>query len=250
VSSLKKSVFITGATGGIGLALCQGFAEQGYRVIASGRSEKTAELADFDYVRCDLSKVGTSAEAADQVKEEVVALTQDAPLRVLINNAAIQILGATEAITLDEFNISLAVNVAAPFALTQRFAAMLAAENGCVLNIGTVHAQSTKPGFAAYATSKTAMHGLTRATAVDLGGRVRVNTLAPAATRTPMLMAGFEGNPEAFAALSNAHPAKRIALPKEIADAALFMCSEAAGFMTGTTLYMDGGVLSRLHDPL
>lgn len=249
MSALRQSVFITGATGGIGLALCQAFARDGYRVIASGRAAPNANLAGFDYVRCDLASVGTSADAADAVARQVADLCADAPLFAQINNAAIQILGATEDIALDDFNKSLAVNVAAPFALSQRFAGALAATKGSILNIGTVHAQSTKSGFGAYATSKTAMHGLTRALAVDLGGRVRVNTLAPAATATPMLMAGFDGQPEAFAELSNAHPAKRIAQPEEIADAALFMCSSKAGFMTGATLYMDGGVLSRLHDP-
>ena len=244
-----RSVFITGATGGIGLALCEGFAADGYRVIASGRAEPGPELEPYDYVRCDLAQVGRSEDMADGVAEQVRALCEDAPLFALVNNAAVQVLGKTEDVSLDDFNLSLAVNVAAPFALSQRFAPMLAATGGSILNIGTVHAQATKREFPAYATSKTAMHGLTRALAVDLGGRVRVNTLAPAATATPMLMAGFEGKPEAFDALADAHPAGRIASPAEIADAALFLCSSKAGFITGATLYADGGVLSRLHDP-
>ena len=94
------------------------------------------------------------------------------------------------------------------------------------------------------------MHGLTRALAVDLGPKVRVNTLAPAATATPMLMAGFKGREEAFKNLEGCHPAGRIATPEEIAKIAVFLMSEDADFITGATLYADGGVLSRLHDPV
>lgn len=249
MNSSDQSVFITGATGSIGLALCQAFASEGYSVIASGRSEPSDALSGFDYVRCDLESVGTSEAAADGVAQQITELCKTKPLFALINNAAIQILGATEDLSLADFNRSLAVNVAAPFALAQRLVPALSATRGSILNIGTVHAQSTKAGFGAYATSKTAMHGLTRALAVDLGGRVRVNTLAPAATATPMLMAGFEGNPDAFDALAQAHPVGRIADPSEIAKTAVFLCSDAASFITGATLYADGGVLSRLHDP-
>jgi len=78
---------------------------------------------------------------------------------------------------------------------------------------------------------------------------VRVNTLAPAATATEMLKAGFEGNEAGLSELSQAHPAGRIATPEEIAKIAVYLASAETAFMTGACVYVDGGVLSRLHDP-
>jgi len=86
--------------------------------------------------------------------------------------------------------------------------------------------------------------------AVDLGGKVRVNTLAPAAISTPMLEEGFAKNPDGLKALAECHPVNRIGSTNEVAKAALFLCSDNASFITGATLYADGGVLSRLHDPV
>ena len=145
---------------------------------------------------------------------------------------------------------SLTVNTAVPYALVKAFVADLEKSEGAVINIGSVHAQATKPQFLAYATSKAALHGLTRALAVDLGPKIRVNTLAPAATETPMLKAGFENDQKSYAALKDAHPLKRMASPDEIARLALFLASRDANFLTGATIYADGGVLSRLHDPI
>jgi NAD(P)-dependent dehydrogenase (short-subunit alcohol dehydrogenase family) len=118
-----------------------------------------------------------------------------------------------------------------------------------VVNIGSIHSALTKPRFTCYATSKAALGGLTRSLAVELGGTVRVNELNPAATDTPMLRAGFEGKPGAFERLAAVHPAGRIAAPDEVARAALFLTSDAASFINGESLRVDGGVGVRLHDP-
>jgi NAD(P)-dependent dehydrogenase (short-subunit alcohol dehydrogenase family) len=121
---------------------------------------------------------------------------------------------------------------------------------GSVVNISSVHATLTKPGFSAYATSKAALLGMTRALAVDLGPRVRVNCVTPAATDTPMLRAGFEGNPAELSALAAMHPSGRIATPEEIARVVLFLASDAASAITGAALAADGGIGGRLHDPV
>lgn len=247
---MSASVLITGAAGGIGDALCEQFSEAGWNVI--GTSRKTPESVEHlgAFISADLAELATNSKALSDFRDDVIAAAHDAPLKAVINNAALQYLGKTEDISAEALQKSLNVNVVAPFLLTQAFLTELENNRGSVLNIGTVHAQATKPEFVAYATSKTAMHGLTRALAVDLGGRVRVNTLAPAATATPMLMAGFEGRDAAFKELSDMHPAKRIAQPSEIGEAALFLCSDNAGFITGATFYIDGGILARLHDPV
>ena len=247
---MTHSVLITGAAGGIGTALCQAFHEDGWHVIATSRKIPPAGTACDAFIKADLDDIATDETALATFKDQVMAAAGATPLKAVVNNAALQYLGKTEDIDAGAMQKSFNVNVVAPFLLTQAFLPHLEAEQGSVLNIGTVHAQATKPEFVAYATTKTAMHGLTRALAVDLGGRVRVNTLAPAATATPMLMAGFEGRDAAFRELSEMHPARRIAEPGEIGDAALFLCSDKAGFITGSTFYIDGGILARLHDPV
>ena len=91
-------------------------------------------------------------------------------------------------------------------------------------------------------------HHLTRALAVDLGGRVRVNNISPGAISTSMLEAGFKGRPEARRKLGAVHPLGRVGTPAEVAQAALFLASAAASNITGIDLRVDGGVTARLHD--
>ena len=179
----------------------------------------------------------------------VLKAAGERPIRALVNNAAVQILGATEDIRPEQWHETLTVNVSAPFLLSQALVPHLRDAGGSILNIGSVHAQATKKGFISYATSKAALHGLTRALAVDLGPQVRVNCLAPAAVATDMLKAGFEGKEKEFSALEAAHPAGRIGDCEDVAQAALFMLSAKMTFVTGCCFYLDGGILSRLHDP-
>ncbi len=242
-----RTVLITGAAGGIGAALVEGFVAAGWQVIPTGHTARAGVAEGF--IEADLAVLAQDDDERARFRDAVLAAS-GGRLDALINNAARQIVGKTEDLSPADVLTSLNINVVAPFALTQCFLPELETAKGCVLNIGSVHAQATKPEFAAYATSKTAMHGLTRALAVDLGGRVRVNTLAPAATATPMLVDGFKGQEAKMAELAACHPVGRIAEPSEIAEAAVFLCSEQAGFITGSTFYADGGVLSRLHDPV
>lgn len=246
---MKRSVLITGCLGGIGKSLVTAFNEDGWRVIGVDRvaAEKKTDSAAF--IRIDIGDFATSPNSLNQFADNVREACGDRPLSALINNAAVQHVGRLDGLETDDILESLNVNVAAPMLLAKKFLDDLEKNSGSILNIGSVHAQATKPGFAAYATSKAALHGLTRALAVDLGPKVRVNTIAPAATATPMLLAGFEKDADALAALNNVHPLRRIAEPDEIAKIAVFLASEKAAFLTGATLYADGGVLSRLHDP-
>ena len=241
---------VTGASGGIGSALCAEFQKAGWFVVATGSEGSAPDgLAHDAWVQADLAAIASEASVRAAFRAAVMEAVGERPFRALVNNAARQILGGTEDLSVEQLRASFDINAVAPFALVQLFLSELRANAGVVLNIGTVHARSTKSGFVAYAASKTALHGLTRALAVDLGPDVRVNTLAPAATATPMLRAGFEGNPNGFATLADAHPLGRIAEPAEIARTALFLVGPDSGFISGATLYADGGVLSRLHDP-
>lgn len=245
-----KAVIITGASGGIGMALVQGFVKAGWRVIGTSREKSDGFPESVPFIPADLKALSENDDALSDFYEQVIKVCDGAPIKALINNAALQIVKPTAALTSDDMQSSFAVNVLAPFRLAQLFLGELTDNQGSILNIGTVHAQATKPEFVAYATSKTALHGLTRALAVDLGGKVRVNTLAPAAIRTPMLVDGFAGQPDKLKELEAFHPTKRIGEPSEVADFAQFLCSDKAGFVTGATFNIDGGILSRLHDPV
>jgi NAD(P)-dependent dehydrogenase (short-subunit alcohol dehydrogenase family) len=245
---MTRTALITGSEGGIGEALCQKFKVEGFKVIGLDLEQRSADHDVF--VLCDLMRFCQDDSYRAGVLAEIHSHCAENRLKVLINNAALQILKPTEELHADDWTRTLNVNVVAPFLLAQGLLANLAADAGAVINIASVHAHATKPGFVCYATSKAALVGLTKAMAVDLGPRVRVNALCPAATATPMLQASFAGNPEAFEQLSHMHPRGRIAEPSEIADIVFFLASSQADFLTGTSLYADGGICARLHDPL
>lgn len=245
---MKKSILITGCLGGIGARLVDVFANNGWNVIGIDRNVATTTEKNCHFIKADIGQFARTPEIMEGFRESVRKCCQDAPLTALINNAAVQHLGRLDELDTSSILETLEVNVAAPMLLTKAFLDDLV-KGGVVINIGSVHAQATKPEFAAYATSKAALHGLTRALAIDLGPDVRVVTLAPAATATPMLKAGFEKTPEMYKALEEIHPMRRIAEPDEIAKMALYLAGPDAGFLTGATLYADGGILSRLHDP-
>ena len=241
-----RAAIITGAAGGIGAALCRSFRLSGYRVIATDLSGPAGGDA---FVAADLNRFARD----DEYRAEIVtALTTELggdELHVLVNNAAVQVLGGVEALGADDWHTTLDVNLVAPFLLAQAFLGALEAAGGSVVNVSSIHERLTKPGFVAYATSKAALAGLTRAMAVDLGPRVRVNAVAPAATGTPMLEAGFDGQPDLRAELDRHHPAGRIGTPDEVAESVTFLASDRARFITGTVLGIDGGIAARLHDP-
>ncbi|OGW40301.1 MAG: hypothetical protein A2010_08345 [Nitrospirae bacterium GWD2_57_9] len=244
----KLSAMITGASGGIGQALCRVFQKAGYRVIGSD-TVKGAEHCDV-FIESDLRELCRSTSYRNVLIEQIRSAAGSHPLQVLINNAALQIVKPTESITPEDWRDTLDVNLVAPFLLAQSLLPDLERARGSVVNISSIHATLTKPGFVCYATSKTALSGLTRCMAVDLGARVRINAICPAAVATPMLLAGFQGKEKELTELSKMHPVERIAEPEEIADLALFLASQKAGFITGSSFTIDGGIGGRLHDPV
>lgn len=247
--SVSRAVLVTGAAGGIGASLVEAYSSDGWRVIATDR-QSLHHSAAHAFILADLEAIATDEGVRETFYSDVGAALDGTPLCALVNNAAMQILAHVDDINLGDWERTLRVNITAPFRLAQAFLADLRAANGAIINIGSVHAQATKREFVAYATSKAALHGMTRAMAVDLGESPRVLCVAPAAVATPMLKEGFEGNPNAFEMLSAAHPAGRIATPSEIARAVVALSQEPFHFVTGTTFWFDGGVLSRLHDPV
>lgn len=245
---MSRVALITGAAGGIGRALCAEFRKSGYRVIATDIVEFPGLMCDR-FIKADLTSLCRDQEDLKKFVREVDSDAHNDGLTTLVNNAAVQILNKTSQISLQDWWDTLDVNLLAPFVLTQALLPALEKAEGSVINIGSVHAVATKPGFVCYATSKAALVGLTRALAVDLGGRVRVNAVNPAAVATPMLREGFRGREDQLLTLEGMHPIGRIAKPEEIARAVVFLASANSSFITGAAINVDGGILSRLHDP-
>jgi NAD(P)-dependent dehydrogenase (short-subunit alcohol dehydrogenase family) len=132
--------------------------------------------------------------------------------------------------------------------LTQELLVELTNVQGVVINMGSIHQQLTKSNFVSYATSKSALVGLTKSMAVDLKGKIRVNSISPAAVKTDMLLAGFDGNDSALKELETLHPVGRIGNTKDIARLVMFLCNENDGFIHGANFTIDGGISSVLSD--
>lgn len=159
-----SAVLITGAAGGIGQALCAEFLAAGWHVLATDHPSaipaQGSPLPALTWLTLDLAAyVGDAAVRqtfAAQVRA-TLATSGSKPLTCLVNNAAVQQLGATAAVTTEDWDVGIAINLVAPFLLTQAFLPELEANQGSVVNIASVHAQLTKPGFVVYATAKAAL---------------------------------------------------------------------------------------------
>ena len=243
---MNQTILITGALGGIGQTLCQTFQEHGWTVVGMDIR------AQGDMPHCDISldtDLHQFCEDADYRTEQLQRIREQVTrLDVLINNAAVQRLDATDNITPEDWQETLNVNLTGPMLLSQALLPWLEQQHGSIINISSIHQQLTKPRFVAYATSKSALVGLTKAMAVDLQGRIRVNCISPAAVETDMLRAGFDNDESAIDELRKLHPIQRIGSPEEVARCALFLTSEEVKFLNGANLQLDGGISSVLND--
>jgi NAD(P)-dependent dehydrogenase (short-subunit alcohol dehydrogenase family) len=243
----KNTVLITGANGGIGQSLCKEFSDAGYFVIGTDMYEQECDCDK--YILADLKQLVQDEIYRASVIKNITSYLQGKRLCGLVNNAATQLLDHLDDLKINDFQSSFDINVFAPLILIQELLSELESVNGSVVNIGSIHTKLTKPRFISYASSKSALTGLSQSLAVDLGNRVRINVIQPAATETEMLLSGFAENSDNYESLKNYHPAKRLAYPKEIASIALFLVSDKSAFITGATLSIDGGIGCRLHDP-
>lgn len=244
----KKVAIITGASSGIGEAAARLFASEGASLVIVARRQ-----AELNRVLAGIETLGGQATAvAGDVSEEATAeravnaaLTTFGGLDIAFNNAGtLGAMGPTADITAHQWRETVDTNLtSAFFAAKHQIPAMLQRGAGSVIFTSTFVGYTVGfPGAAAYAASKAGLVGLTQALAAEFGPRsVRVNALLPGGTDTPMA-ARMNGTPEALAQVASLHALKRIARPEELAQAALFLASDAASFMTGTAMLVDGGV--------
>lgn len=242
MSEQRKTAIVTGASGGIGLAVAKAFADHDYNVVLTGTSVgrlKSAQAA-VGSTEAVLTVAADLANAADRARLVESALARFGRIDVLVNNAGIfeprPFLEVDEA-HLDRF---LEVNLKGTFFLTQAvFPHFKAVGGGSVINVGTVlveHAIAGVPTTAAIA-SKGAIHALTGQLAAEFGkDNIRVNTIAPGIIRTPIHARNGIEDADTLAGL---HLLDRIGEPEEIAKAAILLAGSE--FITGTIFKVDGG---------
>lgn len=238
---MTRAVIVTGAAGGIGAALCRRMRGDGY--IAIGIDQTSAADADVD-LRVDLRDSERVAEVARE-------LAGDYDIKAIVHNAAVQPLGGAGETSPAEWSDTLRVNVIAIDALVSGARDSLAANDGSVVVIGSVHARATTGGITAYATTKAAVEGWVRSAALDLGPEIRVNAVAPGAIDTAKLREGFarwgeQSGAERKEVLRQRTALRRIGEPSDVAGAVAFLIGDDARFVTGTVLVVDGGATARL----
>ena len=239
-----KTALITGSTSGIGRATAIALAARGAHILIVGRDEQRARdvVAEIEgnggTATYRLTTLSDLASARDLVEWATDA--SDGHVDILINNAGVADMGPSNEATEEQFDRTIAVNVKVPFFLVAAFAPAMAERGwGSIVNVSTMVASFGQAGMALYGASRAALELLTKAWAVEYGGRgVRVNAVAPGPTRTRMSAAAPEDVMQAHAALA---PAGRIAEPEELAAAIVFLASDDASFVHGVTLAVDGG---------
>ncbi len=244
----ERFALVTGASGGIGRAICAELKSDGYSII--GLDQEVSRQHEEAFIEVDLAKLVSDPACLKQVREQVDSILDGRVFTLLVNNAAIQIIAPFSNLSNEDWLSSMQVNVIAPAVLSRELLPQLEKGGGKIVNVSSIHADLTKSEFACYATTKAALNGLTRAMAVELGARVQVNAVCPAAVATPMLEAGFVENTSARARLAAAHPVGHIGTPGDIARAVVFLARPENGFISGACLEIDGAISSRLHDPL
>jgi NAD(P)-dependent dehydrogenase (short-subunit alcohol dehydrogenase family) len=242
---MQKTVLITGVFGGIGKSIAKEFKNAGYYVIGFDKQIEECNFIDL-IIHTDLDRYVKDYEYQLLKNQEFELKISN--LDVLVNNAAVQKLGSIESLTLQDWLETMNVNLTSPMLLSKYFYNKLAIGKGNIINIASIHHILTKRNFLSYATSKSALVGLTKAMSVDLNGKVRVNSISPAAIDTPMLLDGFNNDIQQVKKLNEIHPIQRIGQPDEVAKLALLLVSDDLGFINGANISMDGGISNVLKD--
>lgn len=231
-----KVAIITGGASGIGKCMVERFSEEGTIVIAADIQEGTFDgLQNVHFMKLDVSSDQNWQEVTKEVKERF------GKIDILINNAGISSEKTAEQITLDDWQKMMTINSFGPFlGMKHVVPYMKEQKKGAIVNISSYTAQIGM-GFNAYSASKGAVRAISKAAATAYGrDGIRVNTLFPGVIETPMTEK-LQSSKEIVKGLIAATPLKRLGQPEDIANAAVYLSSDEASYVTGAELVIDGG---------
>ncbi|RWN66479.1 MAG: SDR family oxidoreductase [Mesorhizobium sp.] len=248
-----KIALVTGTTG-IGLATARRLAAGGAVIIACGidRAANAAMSAELDSSGAGALVMAVDVSAPDQVRDAVAAgVERFGGLDIIVNSAAVHPYGTATSTDFDTWNQAMSVNVGSIY-LTAHFGIpeMIKRGGGAIVNVASVQGFACQQNVAAYATTKGAIHTLTRSLALDYArSGIRVNSVSPGSIRSPILEKAARGEDgtdadveAAYRRFGEAHPIGRIGEPEEVAELIAFLCSSKAGFCTGADYKIDGGL--------
>ena len=250
-----KVAIVTGAGKGIGKGIAKVFSREGAKVVLADWDEEAGEKTseeirrsggDAFFMKCDISN-------EEQVKAMIQAtIAKYGRINVLVNNAAIGVYKTVLDTTTEEWDHCLAVNLKGVF-LCSKYAIphIKTAGGGAIVNIASVHSYQNVGGTAPYAASKAGVVALTRVMAIDYGrDKIRVNAICPGWIDTPLIQSIFAGTPDPGKARQEVERRQilgRLGTPEEVGQAAAFLASEEASYITGASLMVDNGMTAQLE---
>ncbi|MFL5953323.1 MAG: SDR family NAD(P)-dependent oxidoreductase [Gaiellaceae bacterium] len=251
-----RAAIVTGAAGGIGLAVARGLVDDGASVVLVDLDEELVKsaAAELGVAAIAIAADASDPDAIDGAIDEAAA--RFGRLDLVHANAGIGVDKRTVDLSLEEWTRVLSVNLTGPFLLARAALRVFERDgrSGSIVFTSSPHALATTQATAAYASSKAALLGLTRTLALEAAAHgTRVNAVLPGPTETRMVEDFVAASPDPAAArarFARTAPLGRIASPGEIAAAVLFLLSDAASFVTGASLAVDGGLLAAMATPV
>ena len=250
---MNKSLLLTGASGGIGVELLEGLSNKGWDVIATDHPTKKLNLTStarkFSWIPQDLNLLIGNKSIQNNFKKKVINASKEKEITVIIHNAATQIISKFNSLTDNDWQKTFNINLFAPVVINKLFLETLERNKGSIVHISSIHSELTKSNFSAYASSKSALSSLTRSMAIELGKKIRVNAIEPAAINTPMLKDSFKESNLDLNLLSDFHPTGKIGTPNDVLKAILYLIDPKNTFLNGCIISLSGGIHGRLYDP-
>lgn len=241
-----RTALVTGGSRGIGLAIAQSLVARGARVVVTGRKpDALAEaVSALGGPEVAVGVAGNAGDAEHRAEAVRTAVDTFGSLEMLVGNVGINpVYGPLVDLSLDGFRKILDTNVVGTLGLVQEaWRAWMAEHGGSVLVVASVAGLKASPMIGGYGVSKAALVNLVTQLAVELGPTVRVNAVAPAVVKTRFAGALYEGRESEVAAQ---YPVGRLGVPEDVGEAAAYLLGDGAGWVTGQTLVLDGGALSR-----
>jgi len=243
-----KRAVVTGAARGLGQAMTKGLLLAGASVVMVGSNEERLNDQAAEFASQELPATPLACDLG--VREQLAALIEDilagGPVDILVNNAGVTFTHELAEYPDDAWDRTFDVNVRAPFQLARRLSPiMIESGRGSIINITSIAAEVGMPNNPAYAAAKGALKQLTRALAADLGEYgVRVNNLGPGYFKTDMAQLSWN-DPVRRQARAERSLLKRWGEPRDLVGAVVYLASDASSFVTGQSLYIDGGWLAK-----